>query len=419
MNWHENDDPRRPPENDALDEVLRAAVWPEPTPGRLGRLQRRWRQLSRARVGRRRFAAVVCLVTTAAGVLIAISLWAGFTGAPRVPREMAPAMPPRGPGEPASRQIAEGPRTPMEAPDEPAPVQETKKSTAEVVPVEIKVETKQVVRSRPATTYEKLAFLALTGHKPPPTPRQPDEELVEAALKRSTAEPAADLDKVAEPLRSARGANELLLIEWVGQSRGARQLAAIDLLGRVGSQRSVPVLARLAAFPETHAAAVLALARLADSETIARLAEDETDPDLKQDLFAALLAAGDFRSVVAYLEFVGKSKTRASALAALERVAEPPLGLLFEFLDSPQQAQRSAVAVVLGHLDRPEVSERLIQMVVYDVKRQEALLALVASPATEASQFVALARRNPSLAGLAHAAQYRLKRFFPLNVEVN
>ena len=232
-------------------------------------------------------------------------------------------------------------------------------------------------------------------------------------------EPSADLDALAEPLLASRGANELALIECVQRSRGARQTAAIDLLGRVGTSRSVPFLAGLVTFPETHAAAVRALARLAGSEAIACLAGAEQDPALQQELFAVLLSRGDARSVVAYLGFVEHRRTRASALAALDRVADPPLGLLFELLASPQQAQRSAAAVVLGRIDGPEVSRRLMQMVLHDVQRREALLALAASSGPEASQFVALARNDPALAGSARAAQYTLRRFFPPDLEVN
>lgn len=395
---------------DPLDEVLRTARWPEPQPNQLRRLQVRWSGLWLARVRRRRAASVLCLVAAAAGLLIAVCVWMDRAGAPWKPREIAPAVPQTEPREGPPRQVAE---TPDNAVDPPGPPDdETKTRKPEPAPDP----SKAVARSRPATPYEKLAFRMLTRRRPP-TREQPDRELLQAAMERRVTEPNADLDELAEPLLAARRANELALIAWVQQTRGARQVAAIDLLGRIGTRQSVPLLAGLAALPETHAAAVRGLARLADAGTIALLAGEEVDPDLQEELFAALLGRGDARAVAAYLEFVGERETRGSALAALDRVADPPLGLLFESLASPQQAQRSAAAVVLGRIDGPEVSRRLIQMVLQDVLRREALLALTANSGAEASQFVALARNDPSLAGSAQAAQYALRRFFPPNVE--
>jgi hypothetical protein len=341
--------------------------------------------------------------------LIAVSLWMGVARAPWKPQEIAPAMPPSEPRKPPARQVAESPKLPakpreVNPREAPAPEQDTNNSLPEVAPVPAKT----LARSRPATPYEKLVFGLLTRRKPASRER-PDQQLVEAAIERRVSEPDADLDALAEPLLAARGANELALIERVGRSRGSRQVAAIDLLGHVGTRRSVPVLAGLVAVPETHAAAVRALARLADSEAIARLAGAEVDPNLQQELFAVLLSRGDAGAVVAYLDFVQQRETRAAAIAALDRVAEPPVPLLFEFLKSPQQTQRFAAAVALGRIDGPEVSRRLIDMVLSEAPCREALVALVASSGPESCRFVSQARSDPLLAGSVRSIEHRLK----------
>jgi HEAT repeat protein len=247
----------------------------------------------------------------------------------------------------------------------------------------------------------------------------PDAARLHAAVERRLREPQADLDELARPLREAGGPYERLLLQEIQRAAGPRRAAAIDLLGRLGTGRSVPVLARLAANPETQDPAVRALARLADSDTLAALAGSVPEDGLQQHLLAALVARGDARSVGLYLEFVRRPERTASALAALDRVADPPAGLLFELLNSPHQARRSSAALALGRIDGPEVSQRLRQMVIHDVQRREALLALAASPDPGASRFLALAQTDPSLAALTHAAQHTLKRYLPFDLEVN
>jgi hypothetical protein len=412
----------------ALDELLRAARWPEPEPDQLPRLERRWTGLWHARVRRRRAASVLGLVAIGAGLLIAASLWMDIARAPKEPREIAPAVPqsePRvpqsEPREPPAKQVAESADRPKRpepldnprdapAPDQipPSPPDDTRDSEPEA-PL---VPAKTLVRSRPATPYEKLAF-RLSTRRRSAARQQPDRELVEAAIERRVREPHADLDALAQPLLASRGPNESALLAWARRSRGAPQVAAIDLLGRVGTPRSVPVLAGLVGAPETHAAAVRALARLADLETLVRLADAELDPHLRQELMASLLSRGDAAAVAAYLDFVQRRETRASALAALDRVAEPPVALLFEFLKSPRQTQRLAAAVALGQIDGPDVSRRLIDMVLSDVPCHEALVALVASPGQEPSRFVSQARSHPLLAGSVRSIEHRLRVFLP------
>jgi len=239
------------------------------------------------------------------------------------------------------------------------------------------------------------------------------DDLLEVAIQRVASAEDVDLAEVAKPLVAARSEYEERLVQELRRSHGPRRLAAIALLGQIGTARSVPGLGRLTADPETHAAAVRALARLAEPETVGQLAAGEADEALRQELLAELVARGDVRSVAIYLRFVQQRSTSRSALAALDRVAEPPVSRLFEFLRSPQQTQRLAAAVALGQIDGPEVSRRLIDMVLSDVPCRAALVALVASSGPEPSRFVSQARADPLLAGSVRSIEYRLKTFLP------
>jgi len=424
---------------DPLDDVLRAARWPEPQPERVARLERRWRRLWATRSHRRRLTTAACLITAAAGLLIALLLWPVLSKRPLPRRRLAPAQPQTEPGRVPARQTAQTPAPPVEPSDETKPDDGAKPSPGEVVPHGAK----SLARSRPASAYEQLVFHVLTQrHRSSPTQRQTSRdredaameprlarsarqgaeaaeqpgaspELLDAVLERVATAQEVDLGEAAKPLFAARSEYEELLVEEIRRSHGPRRLAAIGLLGQIGTARSVPVLGRLTADPEAHAPAVRALARLADSEILGQLAAGEADETLRQELLAELVARGDSRSVAIYLRFVQLRQTSRSALAALDRVAEPPVPRLFEFIESPQQTQRLAAAVALGRIDGPEVSRRLIDMVLSDVPCREALVALVASSGPEPSRFVSQARSDPLLAGSVRSIEYRLKAFLP------
>ena len=120
-------DPPQYASRDPLDEVLRAARWPEPQPNHLRRLQLRWSGLWLARVRRRRAASVLCLVAAAAGLLIAVSVWMVRAGAPWKPREIAPAVPQTEPREGPPRQVAETPDNAVDPPGPPDDETKTRK----------------------------------------------------------------------------------------------------------------------------------------------------------------------------------------------------------------------------------------------------------------------------------------------------
>lgn len=428
--------------NDPLDELLRAATWPEPQSEQVARLEQRWRRLRATRSHRRRLKTAACLIAAAASLLIAVLLWPVLYKPPLHPRRLAPAQPQTEPAQVPARRTAQTPGPPVEPSHEKKPDDGAKPSPGEVVPDG----EKSLARSRPASDYEKLVFHVLTQRRRSSSrqrqakrdredaaieprlarsPRRADgaagvaehprasPDLLDAVLERVGTAQDMDLGEAAKPLFAARSEYEELLVEEIRRSHGPRQLAAIGLLGRIGTPRSVPVLGSLAARPETHAAAVRALARLADSDVLGQLAAGEADETLRQELLAELVARGDSRSVAIYLRFVQERQTSRSALAALDRVAEPPVPLLFEFLESPQQPQRLAAAVALGRIDGPEVSRRLIDMVLSDFPCREALVALVASSGPEPSRFVSQARSDPLLAGSVRSIEHRLKAFLP------
>ena len=422
----ENEMPRPENEPDPLERLLQAAAWPEPDPDRVARLERRWRELSPARARRKWQSRIAVWLAVAAGLLAAIAL--GWL----LPRPEA-----EGDRTAPGRQMAvteQAAPKPVEQPSVSGPPHDD--LPANDLPPARPPRLDSFARSRPPTAYEALVFRSITRSRRPaddepaddgPADDEPADDLLDAALRRRLADADADPDEVAEPLLADRESYERALV-WEIQDAGGprqdaggprqdaggpRQAAAIELLGRVGSRRSVPLLIELSRRADTHSPAVRALARLADPDTLGQLVGLETDAELQQELLAALFARPDRRSVAIYLTFVSARDTGEAALAALDRVASPPVDLLFDFFNAPQQKQRRAAAVVLGRLDDPEIPRRLIGMVAGSVKRPVALVALVASSDQQALRFVALAERDPAWTGPVHAARLQVHAMFP------
>jgi len=91
-------------------------------------------------------------------------------------------------------------------------------------------------------------------------------------------------------------------------------------------------------------------------------------------------------------------------LAAADQVVNPPMDLLFSQLHSPSELERLAAARVLGRIDGPATTERLIALLEEGSSRQEACVALLSSRGQEAVNFVRSAQSNPALSPLLRAA---------------
>jgi hypothetical protein len=72
-------------------------------------------------------------------------------------------------------------------------------------------------------------------------------------------------------------------------------------------------------------------------------------------------------------------------------------------LNDPVVERRIAAALVLGRIDGPVLTQRLIAMVAADQNRREAMIALASSRGKEARAFVEQAATSPQLSGLARS----------------
>jgi hypothetical protein len=362
--------------DDSLDRLLGEARWPEPQPQRIERLWQVWRMRSQAR-GWRSWPRIAAAAAILVGAVTAGLVWRWHAQPVEVVRH-------------SSQVLEESP--------EPLPM------------------TEPLVAVRPANAYEQVVvFAAERWSKTESRSASPSEQRgpLHDAIERLTEDSEANLAELADELLASNEQSAARLerefAERIRSETGARQVSAVRLLAHVGTTRSLPLLLGLSAWPPTHAAAVPGVARLADSVTVARMAMAERDPRLQMQLLAALLERGDRQGVLLFLNFVQDQRTTQIALDSLDGVAEPPVDPLFELLNSRNYPQRMAAARVLGRLDGPVISKRLAQMVVHDVNRREAILALLSCPDEDAIRFLQSAQQYPALAADIRRARNQLQ----------
>ena len=381
-------------ESDPLDRILGGARWPEPHPASLSRLEKQWRAISAARL-RRKYA--IWMSAAAAVLVIGVSTW-----------WLRPQ--PANDGKPTVAIDNEAQRANHSLAGQQKRLPSQNRTGDNNLPKTALPETVVESVSRPPTVYEVLAFHAIERKKALSTASQPNDKLLTETLDQMTGERSGEeLAELSKPLMSSRSYFESRLLEMVRRATGDRLSATVQLLGQIGSETSVPTLIELSRRPETRVVAVQGLSRLGDFALLSQLAAVENDAELQQLLLAELLSRGDAQSVSSYLDFVASRSMHEAALAATDRVTNPPIEVLFQFMESHEYAKRFAAARALGRIDGPIVAKRLIALVAGSQRRQEAVVALLSSEGPEVQQFLAYARQHPLLNTLIRVGEIQLQ----------
>jgi hypothetical protein len=279
-----------------LDRQIRAALDAQPSPERLERLERFWREHAhpqRRRPHLLRRTARLAAFAAAALVLLGVSI--------HLCRR-----------DPAHRPVArhDAPR-PAHHPPQVTPDQTQDNAIAAASSPEQDTSTTRSA-GRPPTAYERLIFLASSRHtaaaKPPSKtaaePRPPSKPVNQLAEQPQPHQPKSPQHET--PARAERPIN-------VGQ--------------------------------------------------LVRLARGTNDRCRRAAILRRLLTADSEPALRAYLCFVYDPATRADALAAAEPVSGPPLARLLRSLNDDDKRVRFSAAAVLGHVDGPEISDKLIALV--------------------------------------------------------
>ena len=201
--------------------------------------------------------------------------------------------------------------------------------------------------------------------------------------------------------------------QLIEQSDATQRLGAVRLLAELGTQRSVPLLERLAGEPELHEGALLGLARLVNDRQLAWLADHEPDAKLRSVLLGRLVERSTPESVGWFLRFVDQPRTRQGTLDIVAGLDNPPIDLLFSFLESSQTAQRLAAAQALARCREPEIAQRLCTTAMEGVARHEALVALLLHSSPQAANCLEEARHDLYLVASVQAAEQQLHSLTP------
>jgi HEAT repeat protein len=423
--------------DDPLDQLLSEARWPAATPKAQARLANHWQDAWLAQRRWERLAQRATVVAIAASLLIAVVVGWGWRQHGRQPvaqPDTVQRTAPRTDSGKATTVVKEI-RVPRSAlhPVSPTPSDQAVVHSVEQGKKPL-VGDSEEIRSRPPTKLEELLIAAwdtrphersklsqapakrLDGAQehPPATASAAHNttiekastapDLVGQAIAQLVSAPKTDPAVAAAGLQKVAAESETRLLAILGSDEVAEQTAAMRLLGEVGSSASVPELLRAVGETKLHTAAIDALSRIADAQTINQLVRDETSLELRRVLLAALLGRGEPASLSSYLSYVASKEYGATALAATELVSNPPMERLFAALNSTSEFDRLAAARVLGRIDGPETTQRLITLLEQGQNRQEACVALLSSRGEEAATFVSSAQTNPTLATLLQAA---------------
>jgi hypothetical protein len=354
--------------DDEFDMRIRAALEVEAPREQLARLETFWRRESRARtVRRRRFAAAVAACVAA---VVGVATWAMRRDAPE-------------------RTIADRDDPAREMVDQPA------MSVDETLPAE----------GRAPTDYERIMFSVLARRS---IDRSANRlaTAVDAAIARAAANPKIDAAQVAKEAGLFAADAEPLLLDRLTRTRGREQVAVVRLLGECGTQRSTPALLTLAGRESLRPAILDSIERIVGVDELAGVVRQARLRDVQAALLHRMLTAESDGALRGFLSLVPDPSTRIEALAAAEALESLPIDGWMTLLGDDEKSVRLSAAIVLGHVNGPEITAALIREVTEAPSPPaEAWVALVACRDESAEQFLAGAARQPRWLGQLNNAR--------------
>jgi hypothetical protein len=351
-----------------LDRVIREALAVGIDPTRVTRLERYWHEQSRKQALRRRVMYVLP-VAAAAFVLVALLVFVK-DGEDRSP-------------------IAQGAKQ-AESPQGIA--NEESHASAPLA-------------GREPTAYERFVFMARAGTTAPPDSR-PLAEKVDELVRQFSLEVNSDAAAAIAAAGISAPQAERLLLRRLSSSSGAEQKAILQLIAACGTSRSIPAVLRSVRQGENQELVLAVVEQIEGVEGLVRVAKQTTDAELRDVIVLRLLKFDSSDAKTAYLMLVRDGTTRDVALAAVDSLTSPPVQELFDSLDHDDQWARVASAIVLAHLNGPEVTQSLINRVLKSPSEAtEAWIALMACRGEGAGDFLSYAATAPQLLGHMNSAR--------------
>jgi HEAT repeat protein len=204
------------------------------------------------------------------------------------------------------------------------------------------------------------------------------------------------------------------LLKRLPRSSDSDKRAVLRLLAVCGSEKSVPALLKLSRRNGFRDESLAAVEQIVGKAGLAQAVRQADDPQVRRVLIARLLSADEEQShapVRDFLSLVRDATMRGDALAAAETVPQLPIEALLTMLESDDKSVRLSAALVLGHVNGPEVTRHLVGLVTAKKPAPtEAWIALLACRGELAEEFLGYATRSPQLLGQVNTARIEWAR---------
>ncbi len=371
------------PANGDLDRAIRQALAVDADPRRVARLERFWLVQSRRQLWRRR---AWQIIPAAAAALLLVAL---FIVARR--------------GDDNSQSAGTVRKS---APEVQAPVR-----VETVLADDSDVRSDARSSGRAPTDYERFVFLARTNASATSTTLVAKVDGVIEQVKMNRDSDMAQLLEASDikPSDAAR-----ILLRRLRRSSDVEQAAILRLLAVCGTPQSVPAIVRATQRGANRDEVLSAIERIAGAHGLAQVAASTPDSKLRAAAVARLLAIDSDAALLEYLSLVRNDATRTAALAAAAEVPSLTIERLLVLFDHEDKSVRMSAAMVLGHVNGPEVTRLLIARVTEQPSdATEAWVALMACRGELAEEFLAYASRRPQLLGHLNSARVQWAQMTP------
>lgn len=371
--------------DERLDPLIRDALHAEPAAEQIAQLEAFWQSRSRRerrwRMGRRALALAASVLAAAA-----VASWimrerigqGDLADVPRPEANIAGEMQPPN-AAPPETAIAESPTLPM---------------------------------GRAPTAMEQLAFYS--GKQRGATAADEMLATVVEDMIRQVVGGEVEPQQAVDATGIAMAGIERELLKRLPRSIENEKRTVVRLLSACGSDKSVPALLKLSRRSGFRDESLAAVEQIVGTAGLAQAARLAGDPQSRRVLMVRLLSAGEEQThapVRDFLALVQDAATRGDALAAAEAVPQLPLETLLAMLKSDDKPVRLSAALVLGHVNGPEVTRHLVELVTAERSAPtEAWIALLACRGELAEEFLGYAARSPQLLGQVNTARIEWAR---------
>ncbi len=390
------------PAGESLDKLIRESLRQEEDPLCVGRLEGHWRVQSRQHACRRLAWRAVPLVSAA--LLASIFFFFPRQELPKdtVTGGKSPEL--SSPYIPASHGVT--------VPDPAAP---SWQAHSEPITPELVVPAENLSAGRPPTACERILFLAATRIQEPSASLS-TTEVVECLIDRLAAEPAADVRAICKSVgldakSYGREEVEKLLLEKLADAEVERQRAILRLFAVYGTERALAQIVAISRDESIRGVSFNTIEAMVGVQRWGEVVRMTPDEEVRHEMMQRLLTIETQPALVAYLKLVRDETLRDEALVAGAEMPKLPVDGFIALLNHRDESIRLAAAVVLGRLNRCEMTTALIKRIQQQPSdSKEAWFALFACQCDAADSFLVHATRSPQLLGQFNNARLQWTR---------